>query len=134
MNLTIIYFITFFFLRLILLKHLLLFLYMKIYVDIDNTICNTTNMDYENSTPIFENIEKVNSLFENNTIVMWTARGTLSNNNYFELTLSQLKKWGVKFNELRMGKPAFDLLIDDKALNSIYHWDNKNIKNLLKTN
>ena len=37
-----------------------------------------------------------------------------------------IKKWGVKFNELRMGKPAYDLFIDDKALNSIYHWNNEN--------
>lgn len=100
---------------------------MKIYVDIDNTICSTNGMEYENSTPIIENIEKVNVLFENNTIIMWTARGSLSNNNYFELTYNQLKNWGVKFNELRMGKPAYDLLIDDKALNSLEHWNNENI-------
>ena len=56
---------------------------MKIYVDIDNTICSTNGMEYENSTPIIENIEKVNVLFENHTIIMWTARGTLSNKNYF---------------------------------------------------
>tara|TARA_B100001057_G_scaffold493541_1_gene588184 strand:+ start:698 stop:1015 length:318 start_codon:yes stop_codon:yes gene_type:complete len=100
---------------------------MKIYVDIDNTICSTNGMEYENSTPIIENIEKVNVLFENHTIIMWTARGTLSNKNYFELTYKQLKKWGVKFNELRMGKPAYDLLIDDKALNSIDHWNQENV-------
>ena len=105
---------------------------MKIYVDIDNTICNTNGMEYEKSTPIIENIEKVNSLFINHIIIMWTARGTLSNNNYFELTYNQLKKWGVKFNELRMGKPAFDLLIDDKALNSIDHWNNENISKFIK--
>ena len=63
---------------------------------------------------------------------MWTARGTLTNINYFELTDNQLKKWGVKFNELRMGKPAYDLFIDDKALNSIYHWNDENFVNLTK--
>tara|TARA_B110001469_G_C9647495_1_gene328139 strand:- start:644 stop:961 length:318 start_codon:yes stop_codon:yes gene_type:complete len=105
---------------------------MKIYIDIDNTICNTNDMDYDKSTPIFENIEKVNSLFMNHTIIMWTARGTLSNNNYFELTYNQLKNWGVKFNELRMGKPAYDLLIDDKALNSIDHWNIENISKFIK--
>lgn len=104
---------------------------MIIYVDIDNTIFYTNGMDYENSKPIIKNIEKINSLYENNTIIMWTARGTLSNNNYFELTYNQLKKWGVKFNELRMGKPAFDLLIDDKALNSIYHWNDENSNKIL---
>lgn len=105
---------------------------MIIYIDIDNTICKTDNINYKNSKPIIENIEKVNHLFENNTIIMWTARGTLTNINYFELTDNQLKKWGVKFNELRMGKPAYDLFIDDKALNSIYHWNDENFVNLTK--
>ena len=38
---------------------------MKTYVfDIDNTICNTYNSDYENSTPIFYRIGIINSLKE----------------------------------------------------------------------
>ena len=28
--------------------------------------------------------------------------------------LEQLNKWGAKFHELKMGKPAYDLFIDDK--------------------
>lgn len=93
---------------------------MMIYVDIDNTITKTDGMNYLNAKPNFVNISKVNRMYEmGHTIVMWTARGTLSNNNYFNLTHTQLKEWGVKFHELRMGKPAFDLLIDDKAINAI---------------
>ena len=33
-------------------------------------------------------------------------------------TLKQLNDWGCKFTELRMGKPAYDLFIDDKNINS----------------
>lgn len=33
---------------------------MIIYIDIDNTIFNTSNMEYGNSTPIINNIKKVN--------------------------------------------------------------------------
>ena len=104
---------------------------MNIYVDIDNTICKTIGTDYKGALPIEDNIKKVNKLYENNTIVMWTARGTLSNKNWFDLTYNQLLDWGVLFHELRMGKPAFDLLIDDKVLNSIYHWNDENVKKLI---
>ena len=33
-----------------------------------------------------------------------------------------------------MGKPAFDILIDDRTLNSLYHWNTNNINKILKIN
>ena len=104
---------------------------MIIFVDIDNTICYSSNLDYTKAIPNYENIKKVNNLYKNNTIVMWTARGTLSNKNWFKITYQQLLNWKVNFHELRMGKPAFDIFIDDKALNSIYHWNNINVYQIL---
>jgi len=92
---------------------------MIIYVDIDNTICNTEGTDYKNAIPIKERIEKINGLFNRgDTIIYWTARGTRSDENWFLLTYEQLKMWGCLFNELRMGKPVYDLFIDDKNVNS----------------
>ena len=90
---------------------------MKIYVDIDNTICKTTESDYINSKPIFDNIKKINKLYEEgNTIIYWTARGATSKIDYTDLTLSQLTEWGCKFNDLKMNdKPSYDLLICDKT-------------------
>ena len=44
------------------------------------------------------------------------------------LTLKQLKKWGVKYNQLIMGKPSFDLYIDDKNLNFKKNWSNYSFK------
>ena len=40
---------------------------MKIYVDIDNTICNTENSDYHNSKPRQKQIDKINKcwIFQN---------------------------------------------------------------------
>ncbi len=106
---------------------------MIIYIDIDNTIFNTSNMEYGNSTPIIDNIKKVNKLYEEgHTIIMWTARGTLSNNNFFQITYDQLINFNVKFHELRMGKPAYDLLIDDKSINSIWDWNNDSVNKFLK--
>ena len=36
----------------------------------------------------------------------------------YNKTIKQLDSWGVKFHQLIMGKTHYDLLIDDKALNS----------------
>ena len=96
---------------------------MLIYVDIDNTICyydnSNSNLDYNNANPYKERINKINDLFDKgHTIVYWTARGTKTGIRWFNITLEQLNKWGCKFHELRMGKPAYDLFIDDKNINS----------------
>lgn len=89
---------------------------MKIYVDIDNTICETNGRDYENAMPIYGNIKKINKLFEQNDIIYWTARGSASKINFYELTHKQLISWGCKFNKLSVGeKPPYDLLICDKT-------------------
>ena len=92
---------------------------MNIYVDIDNTITYTANMDYPSAVPRMERILKINKLYDQgNTITYWTARGTKSGINYTELTKGQLVKWGAKHHKLLMGKPAFDLFVDDKVFNS----------------
>jgi mannose-6-phosphate isomerase-like protein (cupin superfamily) len=93
---------------------------MNIFVDIDNTICKTNNSDYLNSNPYLNNIDKINKLFnEGNHIVYWTARGQQSKKDYYELTKNQLDNWGCKYHELKMDKPSFDLLIDDKTINPL---------------
>jgi len=93
---------------------------MVIYIDIDETICDTpSDRDYSLSTPIKENIEKANKLYEEgNTVVYWTARGTISGINWEKITREQLINWGVKFHDLKLGKPYYDLFIDDKNMNT----------------
>lgn len=95
---------------------------MIIFVDIDDTICyreNKSKLDYSEAIPYTERIKKINQLYkEGNTIVYWTARGTVTQTNWFQVTLKQLNDWGCNFHELRMGKPAYDLFIDDKNINS----------------
>jgi len=92
---------------------------MLIFVDIDNTICTTYGDKYTKAIPNKERIEKINNLWENgDTIVYWTARGTMTGINWYQLTRDQLDSWGCKYDELRMNKPAFDLFIDDKNINS----------------
>ena len=94
---------------------------MLIFVDIDNTICHNPkgNLDYAKVTPYKDRIEKINKLYdEGHTIVYWTARGTKTGICWFTITYAQLTEWNCKFNELRMGKPNYDLFIDDKNINS----------------
>jgi hypothetical protein len=90
-----------------------------IYVDIDETICETPDKPrvYSNAKPINKNIDKINKLYdEGHTIVYWTARGSRTNINWYNLTKKQLDDWGVKYHELRVDKPYYDMFIDDKNL------------------
>jgi hypothetical protein len=90
---------------------------MNYFFDLDNTLCVTKGLNYHESIPIIDRIKKVNELYNNgNKITIYTARGSVSKKDYRELTLSQLKRWGVLYHDLNIGeKPDFDILIDDKA-------------------
>lgn len=98
---------------------------MNIFVDIDDTICfnNDNKLDYSKAQPYIDRINKINKLYDDgNTITYWTARGTKTGINWFDITYTQLKKWNCKFHELRMGKPAYDLFIDDKNINTSHYF------------
>lgn len=93
---------------------------MIIFVDIDETICiSPPSRDYTKAAPIEKNIKKINKMYDNgDKIVYWTARGTGSGIDWRTTTESQFEEWGVKYHELRLGKPIYDLFIDDKNINS----------------
>ncbi len=96
-----------------------------IYVfDIDGTICTLSSGEYTNAKPITYRIVKINELYDKgHTIILNTARGMGRTNNnapladtlFRDLTEVQLKKWGVKYHKLFMGKPSGDIYIDDKG-------------------
>lgn len=89
-----------------------------IYVDIDETICETPHpRNYFNAVPIKKNIDKINKLYDDgNTIVYWTSRGSRTQINWYELTKRQLIEWNAKHHELNVNKPYYDLFIDDKTV------------------
>jgi len=93
---------------------------MIVYIDIDETICKSPeDRDYSKAEPIKENIEKANKLYEQgHTIIYWTARGTVTGLDWSDLTKSQFEQWGVKYHDLKFGKPYYDLFIDDKNMNT----------------
>ena len=93
---------------------------MNIYVDVDNTITKTDGMDYKNAKPLFNKIAIINKLYDDgHTITYWTARGSVSGINYYDLTKKQLDDWGVKYHNFMVGKPPYDIFIDDKTINTI---------------
>ena len=92
-------------------------------VDVDGTICDTPIVDgkpdYHNSKPIQDRIKYVNSLFEEGHVIKyWTARGSSSGLDWHAHTWDQLKTWGCKFDSFSIGKPSYDVWIDDKAINA----------------
>ena len=90
---------------------------MIIYVDIDGTICETEGSDYVNAKPREIQISKINGMYdEGNTIIYWTARGTVTQIDWLDLTKNQLDDWGCKYHDVRVGKPQYDLWIDDKSM------------------
>ena len=93
---------------------------MIYYVDIDETICYYNGeRHYKNARPNHERIKKINRLHEQgHKVVYGTARGGTTGIDWTELTQEQLTRWGVKYDELKMWKPAYDVFICDKAINS----------------
>lgn len=92
---------------------------MKYIVDIDGTICRSTNGDYPNSVPFIDRINYFNALYDQgHEIHYWTARGRNSGINWNELTYFQLQQWNVKYTSLKLDKPSYDVWIDDKAINA----------------
>ena len=90
---------------------------MIIRVDIDNTLCLTNGGDYLHAEPIPENIEKVNEFYRaGHYIIIWSSRGVVTGQDWFLITKNQLEMWGVKYHELKLDKPFYDLIIDDKAM------------------
>jgi hypothetical protein len=88
-------------------------------VDIDDTICSTTDKDYHNSVPYMDRIKRLNNLYDDgHEIHYWTARGTSSGIDWLEHTTKQLDSWGCKYHSIKVGKPSYDVWIDDKAINS----------------
>ena len=85
--------------------------------DLDGTLCLTSGGDYEGSQPQLDRISVVNELFQaGHRIVIHTARGGTSGQDWSELTARQLSTWGVLHHLLVLGKPAADFYIDDKGI------------------
>jgi CMP-N,N'-diacetyllegionaminic acid synthase len=86
--------------------------------DIDGVVASfVPSLDYALAKPNPDAIKAVNFLYEKgHRIVLFTARGTKTGQDWQETTRRQMADWGVKYHELLFGKPAGDYYVDDKAL------------------
>tara|TARA_B100000212_G_scaffold230753_1_gene175397 strand:+ start:9187 stop:9564 length:378 start_codon:yes stop_codon:yes gene_type:complete len=100
----------------------------KIIIDLDDTICNTKNGDYENSIPKKEVIQKIKEYkslgFE---IIIYTSRNmrTYEGNvelikaNTLPIIIRWLERFNVPYDQIVVGKPwpSFGgFYVDDKAI------------------
>ena len=101
----------------------------KIFIDIDGTICENRDTlrkilplaTYEDVAPRPERIKIINILYVTGDyhITYWTGRGSVSGEDYTDLTKRQLREWNVEYHELIVGnKPHFDMYVCDKSFNS----------------
>lgn len=86
--------------------------------DIDGVIAQITeDLDYAKAGPREDMIACVNRLHEaGHHIVLCTARGYVTGKDWATVTENQMKQWGVRYHELKFGKPAADYYIDDRML------------------
>lgn len=99
---------------------------MIIAIDIDGIICEDLYGDYENSHPYSDAVAKINQLYHNgHQIWIFTSRGSKTGKDWQVFTENQLSDWDIKFHKLIMGKPSFDILVDDRAISSLDELDNK---------
>lgn len=86
--------------------------------DMDGVIATlTTDNDYNRSAPYGPAIALVNRLHDaGNRVVVYTARGSQTGIDWRSLTRQQLDGWGVRYHEVRFGKPAADYYIDDRMM------------------
>lgn len=86
--------------------------------DIDGVVAMFRgDLDYAQSGPNERMVRIINKLYEyGNKIVLFTARGYVTGKDWSTVTKQQMERWGVKYHELKFGKPNADYYIDDKML------------------
>lgn len=94
---------------------------ITIVFDFDGVICNNNHGDYANAPPFSYAIENVNKVYDMGYhVVICTARyGQRHPGKQYQYGFEEATKWlrryGVRYHELHMGKPAGDLYVDDKG-------------------
>jgi capsule biosynthesis phosphatase len=101
---------------------------LRICFDLDNTLVTypTIPNDYSSVKPIQKMIDLLISLKKKgHEIIIYTARRMKTNNNNVGkvikdiafITINNLEKFNIPYDELLFGKPIADIYIDDRAIN-----------------
>ena len=95
---------------------------MTLCFDLDRTLCK--GYPYYNCKPFWYSKPLLSFLkARGHKIVIYTARGMGRHQNdaqkahseFYEVTKDQLDGWGFEYDMLLLGKPHYDVIIDDKA-------------------
>lgn len=114
-------------------------------VDLDDTLCFRTSEEggvekYKSCVPNEEMVKIINSCYDKgHEIIIFSARGMcwftgnlhVIQDELYELTKNQLRTWGVKHHRLVLGKIHYDVLIDDKVMNSRFVNSRQDIEDFL---
>ncbi|MDC1054077.1 phosphoheptose isomerase [Alphaproteobacteria bacterium] len=99
--------------------------------DLDGTLCSNTWGKYEEALPNHKAINKVNELHKKGyKIIIYTSRymgrcNSDVNAVYkigYKFTKYQLDKWFVNYDKLILGKPSYDVIVDDKSFKYDENW------------
>ena len=94
-------------------------------IDIDGTIC-TEEKTFERpmAKPLKRAVDALRLLKNNNNIIiLWTARGW----EQYRMTKTWLEQHGFVYDQLVMGKPIVDLMIDDRAKQFCGDWTKQDV-------
>ena len=94
---------------------------MQIVIDLDGTICNEMRQFSRClAEPYPDAVATINELYDaGHTIIIYSARTWVE----YEMTVDWLKRHGVKYHQLFMGKPVGDVWIDDRAITARNNWN-----------
>ena len=82
-------------------------------IDIDGTICTEERaFDRPLATPLPGAVQALKMLKSNgNTLILWTGRGW----EQYRVTKQWLDDHDFPYDQILMGKPVVDLIVDDRA-------------------
>jgi hydroxymethylpyrimidine pyrophosphatase-like HAD family hydrolase len=103
---------------------------MTLIIDIDDTLLKSESNDcicgskvYKRTKAIQDEINLLNTFYKNGfRIILFTGRGW----QHYDITVEQLKRHNIKYNELIMGKPL-GIYVDKDSIKSL-----KEIKNYIE--
>jgi len=90
----------------------------KLVIDIDGVLAEAVpDLDYAAAGPIKDNVARVNALHAAGChITLYTARGSGTGKDWRQVTEEQMTRWGVRYDELKFGKPPADYYVDDRLV------------------
>lgn len=93
---------------------------MQVIIDMDGTICSEERQFSRCLAKIQDGAaETINALYEaGNTVIIYSSRTWME----YEMTSDWLRKHGIKYHQLIMGKPIGDVWIDDRAITCRNNW------------